>query len=98
MPGLGAKVDADGLCEVVDLKPEGCSNSRYGRACVPVGPPSALKPTGVIEARGVAAARRHEQVSDAGRCMRHFRSDKLARRIERKTAADVVHAAEELLS
>ncbi|PVU84427.1 hypothetical protein DDP54_00850 (plasmid) [Cellulomonas sp. WB94] len=49
-------------------------------------------------AREVAAARRHEQVSDARRCVHGARSANLARRVERKAASEVVRAAETLLS
>jgi hypothetical protein len=51
-----------------------------------------------IDAHEVAAARRHEQVSEAHRRVHFARSAQLARRIERSAAADVVRAAEQLLS
>jgi hypothetical protein len=46
----------------------------------------------------VAAARRQEQVSDARRRVHGARSAKLARRVERNAASEVVRAAEEWLS
>lgn len=51
-----------------------------------------------MDAHEVAAARRHEQVIEARRRVHGARSVKLARRIQRRAAADVVRAAEELLS